>query len=90
MFLFCSLMAHVKRTARPIDSSEAIDSSSDVAVSFEFGPSRVTLKELDEYVKMGWFPRDLARPSKGEVVLDPRGNEVVVYKEFFIAVLVFL
>ena len=83
-------MACVKRTVRPVDSSEAIDSSSDAAMSFEFGPTRVTLKELDEFVKMGWFPRDLARPSKGEVVLDPRDNEVVVYKEFFIAVLVFL
>ena len=83
-------MAHVKRTTRPVDSSEVVDSSSDAAVSFEFGPSRVALKKLDEFVKMGWFPRDLARLSEGEVVPDPRDNKVVVYKEFFIAGLRFL
>jgi hypothetical protein len=52
-------MAHVKKTARPVDRSEAIDSSSDVAVSFDFGLSRVTLKQLDEFTKMGWFPHTL-------------------------------
>jgi hypothetical protein len=45
-------MARVKKTARPIDSSKAIDSAADVAVSFEFGPTRVTLKELDKF--MNW------------------------------------
>jgi hypothetical protein len=83
-------MAHVKKTARPVDRSEAIDSSSDVAVSFDFGLSRVTLKQLDEFTKMGWFPHDLARPSKREVILDPHDNEVVVYKEFFTTGLRFL
>jgi hypothetical protein len=77
-------MARLKKTARVVDSSKAIDSTSDVAMSFEFGLSRATLKELDEFTKMGWFPRDFARLSEGEVIPDPRGNEVVVYKEFFV------
>ena len=84
-FLFCSKMARVRKIAKPVDSSNAIDSTSGAGVSFEFGLSRVTLLELDEFAKVGWFPRDLARPSEGEVVLDPCGDEVVVYKEFFIA-----
>ena len=77
---FCSLMAHMKKTARPIDSLEVADSASDATVSFEFGLSRVTSSNLDEFVKAGWFGRDLVRPSEGEVVLDPRDDEVVVYK----------
>jgi hypothetical protein len=43
------LMARVNKKTRPIDSSKAIDSATDVAVSFEFGPTRVTLKELDKF-----------------------------------------
>ena len=84
-FSFCSVMARVKKTARPIDNSEAIDSAADVAVSFEFGPTRVTLKELDEFTKMGWFPSKLARWSEGEVVPNPQDDEVVIFKEFFMA-----
>ena len=80
----CSLMARVKKTTKLIDSSEAVDSSSDVVVSFEFGLSRVTLRELDELAKLGWFSRDLARPSEGEVVPDPREDEVVVFMKFFL------
>lgn len=38
---------------------------------------------LDEFVKLGWFFRDLARPSEGKVVPDPQDDEVVVFKEFF-------
>jgi hypothetical protein len=34
-------MAQVKKTARPIDSSEAIDSALEVVVSFEFGSMRL-------------------------------------------------
>ena len=78
-------MARVRKTVKPVDSSEAIDSASDTGVSFEFGLSRVTLIELDEFAKVGWFPRDLARPFLGEVVPDPRGDEVAIYKKFFIA-----
>jgi hypothetical protein len=46
--LFCSLMARVKKTTKLVDSSEVADSASDVAVSFEFGLSRVTSSDLDE------------------------------------------
>ena len=41
-------------------------------------------------MKAGWFARDLARPSEGEVVPDPHDDEVVVYKEFFLDGLRFL
>ena len=39
---FCRFMAWVKKTARPVDSSEVADSALDATVSFEFGLSRVT------------------------------------------------
>ena len=51
----CRLMARVKRTARPVDSLAVADSASDVVVSFEFGLSRVTSSDLDEFTKAGWF-----------------------------------
>jgi hypothetical protein len=70
---------------KPIDSLEVADSASDAAVSFEFGLSRVTSSDLDEFTEAGWFAQDLARPSEGEVVLDPHDDAVVVYKEFFLA-----
>ena len=54
--VFCGLMARVKKTAKPVESSEVADSASDAAVSFEFGLSRVTLSDLDEFAKAGWFP----------------------------------
>ena len=87
--MFCRLMAHVKKTARPIDSSEVADSALDATVSFEFGLSRVTSSNLDEFAKAGWFGRDLVRPSEGEVVPDPHDDKVVVYKEFFLVGLSF-
>ena len=80
---FCRLMAPVKKTMKPVDSLEVADSASDAAVSFEFGLSRVTSSDLDKFAKAGWFSRDLTRP--GEVVPDPHDDEVVVYKEFFLA-----
>jgi hypothetical protein len=70
---------------KPVDSSEVTDSASDATVSFEFGLSRVTSSNLDDFAKASWFARDLARPSEGEVVPDPHDDEVVVYKEFFLA-----
>lgn len=57
----------------------------DEAVSFEFGPTRVTLEDLDYFAKCGWFSRDLARLPEDEAVPRPRGDEVVVYREFFLA-----
>ena len=77
-------MARVRKTVKPVDSSEAIDSLANVVVSFEFGLSRVTLQELDEFTKLGWFRHELARPSEGEVVPDPREDEVVVFMKFFL------
>lgn len=82
-------MARVRKTTKHVDSSNAIDSTSGVGVSFEFGLSRVTSLELDEFAKVGWFPYDLARPFLREVVLDPCSDEVVVYKKFFIVGLSF-
>ena len=73
----------MRKTAKPVDSSKAVDSTSDTGVSFEFGLSRVTSMELDEFAKVGWFPRNLVRPSEGEVVPDPHSDELVVFKEFF-------
>ena len=70
---------------KPIDSLDAADSVSDATVSFKFGLSRVALSDLDELVKASWFARDLARPSEGEVVLDPHDDEIIVYKELFLA-----
>ena len=82
-------MARVKKTVKPIDSSEVADSASDAEVSFKFGLSRVTSSALDKFAKAGWFARDLARPFEGEVVPDLHDDEVVVYKEFFLASLRF-
>jgi len=59
----------MKKTAKLVDNSEAVDSSSDVVVSFEFGLSRVTLSDLGEFMKAGWFAHDLARLSEGELFL---------------------
>ena len=53
--VFCRLMAHVKKTMKPVDSSEVADSALDAVVSFEFGVSRVTSSDLDEFAKAGWF-----------------------------------
>ena len=75
----------MKKTTKPVDSLEVADSASDAVVSFEFGLSRVTSSDLDDFVKVGWFARNLARPSEGEVVPNPHDYEVVVYKKFFLA-----
>ena len=52
---FCRLMARMKKTTKPVDSSEVADSTSDATVSFEFDLSRVTSSDLDEFTKAGWF-----------------------------------
>ena len=88
--VFCRLMAHVNKNARPVDSLEVVDSTLDATVSFEFGLSRVTSSDLDEFVKAGWFGWDLVRLPKGEVVPNPWDDEVVIYKEFFLVGLRFL
>ena len=54
-------------------------------MSFEFDLSRVTSSNLDKFTKAGWFAQDLVMSSEGEIVPDPHDDEVVVYKEFFLA-----
>ena len=76
-------MAHVKKTARPVEGSDVANSGSDVVLSFEFGLSRVTSSDLDDYAMATWFVRDSTRPSGGETIPDPEDDEVIVLKEFF-------
>ena len=84
---FCRLMSRMKKNVKPVDSLDVADSASDASdvVELYFCLSRVTLSNLDEFVKAGWFARDLARSFEGEVVPDPHDDEVIVYKEFFLA-----
>ena len=79
--LFCRSMAHMKKTVRLVEGSDVADSGSDVMLSFEFGLSRVTSSDLDDYVK-AWFACDSARPSGGETVPDPEDDKVAIFKEF--------
>jgi hypothetical protein len=58
-FLLFRSMAHVRKTMRPIDSSNTTNAVVDEVVSFEFGPTRVTLEEFDEFARCGWFSQDL-------------------------------
>ena len=53
--LLCTLMAHVKKMMRPVEGSDVADSGLDVMLSFEFGLSRVTSSDLDDYAKATWF-----------------------------------
>ena len=79
-------MALVRKTTRPFETSGATDAMVDEAVSFEFGPNKVMLEDLDFFAQCGWFPHDLARLlEEEEVVLKPHDDVVVVYREFFLA-----
>lgn len=75
-----SKMAHIKSTAKPLQAE-----GSGPAVSFEFGLSRVCESDLKTFAKHGWLDRKLARPCMGETEPKPEGDEVVVFKEFFLA-----
>jgi hypothetical protein len=75
-------MARIKQTARPID--DVVDSGSSDGVSFNFGVSRITSSNLDEFTRAAWFDHDSARPSEGETVPDPHDDEVVVFQKFFL------
>jgi hypothetical protein len=75
-----SLIACTKQIARLVD--DVADSRSGDGVTFDFGVSRITSSDLDEFAKVAWFDRDSARPLEGETVLDPHDDEVVVFKEF--------
>ena len=61
--LLCRSMACMKKTARPVEGSDVANSGSDVVLSFEFGLSRVTSSDLDDYAKVAWFAHDSTRPS---------------------------
>lgn len=50
--------------------------------TFEFGPSLTTAVDLDNYSGLGWFARNLVRPSEGEVEPKPKVNEAVVSEIF--------
>lgn len=54
----------MKKTTKPINNFDPIDSTLDTGVSFEFILSRVTSTELNEFAKVGWFPRKMVRPSE--------------------------
>lgn len=72
------MMAHTKQTARAIDMGV-----SDGDLSYDFGLSRVTPKDLEEYAKLKWFLRSAARHCEGEIKSEPHEDEVIVFKEFF-------
>lgn len=84
VFLFMSKMACTKSTAR-LGEGGGSGAGGDETVSFEFGLSRVTASDLDTFAKNAWLERGSARPSKGKVVPLPEDDEVVVFKEFFLA-----
>lgn len=78
-------MPRIKSTMKLMDEGEAPEAGGAENVSFEFGLSRVTESELDSFAKRGWLDRGLARATKGEVVPKPEDDEVVVFREFFLA-----
>lgn len=77
----------MRKTAKLIDdaSASAKAGSTAEAVTFDFGPSRVTEEDLDTWAKCSWFARVDARVSKGETVPKPEPDEVIVFREFFLA-----
>jgi hypothetical protein len=77
------MLAHTKQTSKVVDEADAADSRSNTVLSFEFGFSRVTSKDLDSFAPSRWFARDAARLSEGETIPKPHEDEVVVYREFF-------
>ena len=63
----------------------------DELVSFELGLSKICDSDLDQFAtKYILLERSKAWSCEGEVVPDPRDNEVVVFSEFFVAGLRFL
>ena len=64
---FCSSMAHVRKTLKPIDILDVADSTLDVVVSFKFGLLRVTSSDLDEFAKAIWLEGH--GPKKARVMM---------------------
>jgi hypothetical protein len=50
--------------------------------SYYFGPSTVTVCRIREMIDHGYFAKGSARVPGEETVLDPTGDEVVVFEEF--------
>jgi len=86
-FIFCREMARVKHTAKLVEGSETAGgaNASAEAISFDFRPSKVTKDDLEVYAKLRWFFEGDARPPEGETMPAPRDDEVVVFREYFLA-----
>lgn len=46
--------------------------------TFEFGTFSTTFEDQEKYSGLGWFARNIARHSEGEVVPKPNFNETVI------------
>lgn len=79
--LFFAVMARTKQTARLVEGSESVFKPE--VESFDFRASPVTKKDLETYAKRKWFVAGEARPYGSETVPQPRDDEVVVFREFF-------
>lgn len=72
------MMVRMKQIAKPADKGVF-----EGDLTFDFGLTRVAHSDLDDFAKQRWFSKVSARRCDGEVKLDPRDDEVVVFKEFF-------
>lgn len=72
------MMVCTKQIAKRVDKGV-----SEGDLTFDFGLSMVAHSDLDDFAKQRWFSKASARRCDGEVKLDPRDDEVVVFKEFF-------
>jgi hypothetical protein len=50
-----------------------------------FGSSIITVGKIKEMEEKGYFPKGEARTPGAEIVLEPSGNEAIMYKDFLIA-----
>ena len=71
------------------DLSELMGSRDKPPPTLRFGRSLVTRSLVDSYVQKGYFGPGVCRASKGEEIPDPREDECVVFRDFFIAVCIF-
>jgi predicted hydrocarbon binding protein len=57
-----------------------------VGISYDFGQSTVTKAHIASLESFAcYFPKGYGQSPDAESVLDPRENEVVVFKDFFTA-----
>lgn len=71
-------MACTKQTARVVQ-----EGTSNGDITFDFGLSRVVQSDLNDFVRDKWLPISTVSFYEGEVKPNPHGDEVVVFKEFF-------